>query len=37
LFPNAGYELKSGWIKHDSDLDPLRSHPRFQKIMESIE
>ena len=36
LLPNAGYELKHGWIKHDSDLDPLRSHPRFQKIMESI-
>src|SRR5437660_309017 len=34
LLPNAGYELKHGWIKHDSDLDPLRSHPRFQKIME---
>src|SRR5207248_10877905 len=36
LLPNAGYELKHGWIKHDSDLDPLRSHPRFQKIMELI-
>jgi len=35
--PHAGYELKHGWIKHDSDLDPLRSHPRFQKILESIE
>ena len=37
LLPNAGYELKRGWIKHDSDLDPLRSHPRFQKILEVIE
>ena len=37
LLPNAGYELKHGWIKHDSDLDPLRSHPGFQKIMELIE
>src|SRR5436190_2084525 len=37
LLPNAGYELKRGWIKHDSDLDPLRSHPRFQKIFEVIE
>src|SRR6266850_4013893 len=36
LLPNAGYELKHGWIKHDSDLDPLRSHPRFQKILELI-
>ncbi len=37
LLPNAGYELKRGWIKHDSDLDPLRNHPRFQKILEVIE
>jgi len=37
LLPNAGYELKRGWIKHDSDLDPLRSHPRYQKILEVIE
>jgi len=37
LLPNAGYELKRGWIKHDSDLDPLRSHPRYQKIFEVIE
>src|SRR6267378_1570495 len=35
LLPNAGYELKHGWIKHDSDLDPLRSHPRFQKVLEA--
>jgi adenylate cyclase len=37
LLPNAGHELRRGWIKHDSDLDSLRSHPRFQKILESIE
>jgi adenylate cyclase len=37
VLPHAGYELKAGWIKHDSDLDPLRSHPRFQKILEIIE
>ena len=36
LLPHAGHELKHGWINHDSDLDPLRSHPRFQKILESI-
>jgi adenylate cyclase len=36
LLPNAGYELKRGWIKHDSDLDPLRSHPRYQKVLEVI-
>jgi hypothetical protein len=23
-------------IKHDSDLDPLRNHPRYQKILELI-
>ena len=37
LLPNAGHELRRGWIKHDSDLDPLRSHPRYQKIIEVIE
>jgi adenylate cyclase len=36
LLTHAGYELKAGWIKHDSDLDPLRSHPRFQKVLELI-
>jgi adenylate cyclase len=34
LLPHAGHELKHGWIKHDSDLDPLRQHPRFQKVLE---
>ena len=37
VLPHAGYELKHGWIKHDSDLDPLRSHPRYKKILELIE
>jgi adenylate cyclase len=23
-----------GWVEHDPDLDPFRSHPRFQKILE---
>jgi adenylate cyclase len=36
LLPHAGHELKHGWIKHDSDLDPLRNHPRYQKILELI-
>ena len=25
------------WFKHDSDLDPLRSHPRYQKILKLSE
>ena len=37
LLPHAGHELKAGWIIHDSDLDPLRSHPRYKKILELIE
>ena len=37
LLPNAGQELRRGWIKHDSDLDPLRSHARYQKILEILE
>src|ERR1700719_1908651 len=37
LLPHAGHELKSGWIIHDSDLDPLRDHPRYKKILELIE
>jgi adenylate cyclase len=36
VLPHGGHELKHGWIKHDSDLDPLRSHPRFQKMLELI-
>jgi adenylate cyclase len=37
MIPNAGQEMKRGWIQHDSDLDPLRSHPRYQKIRELID
>jgi adenylate cyclase len=36
LLPHAGHELKRGWIKHDSSLNALRSHPRYQKILELI-
>jgi adenylate cyclase len=36
VIPHGGHELKAGWIQHDSDLDPLRSHPRYQKILELI-
>ena len=34
--PRAGPEIRQ-WIKHDSDFDPLRSHPRYRKIREIIE
>jgi adenylate cyclase len=33
--PRAGPEIRQ-WIKHDSDFDALRSHPRYQKILELI-
>jgi adenylate cyclase len=33
--PRVGPEIRH-WIRHDSDLDPLRSHPRFQKILELV-
>ena len=36
LLPHANHETKA-WIKHDSDFDPLRSHPRYQKVLELIE
>jgi adenylate cyclase len=35
LLPHANHETKA-WIKHDSDFDPLRDHPRYQKILELI-
>ena len=35
LLPHANHETKT-WIKHDSDFDPLRSHPRYQKVLELI-
>jgi adenylate cyclase len=36
LLPHANHETKA-WIKHDSDFDALRSHPRYQKILKMIE
>jgi len=33
--PRAGPEIRE-WIKHDSDFDRLRDHPRYQKILELI-
>lgn len=35
LLPHANHETKA-WIKHDSDFDPLRNHPRYQKVLELI-
>ena len=35
LLPRANHETKS-WIKLDSDFDALRSHPRYQKVLELI-
>src|SRR5882724_10118082 len=35
LLPHANHETKA-WIKHDSDFDPLRSHPRYQKVLELV-
>jgi adenylate cyclase len=34
MWPNVGEEIKM-WIRHDSDFDALRSHPRFQKLLEA--
>jgi adenylate cyclase len=35
LLPHANHETKA-WLKHDSDFDALRKHPRYQKILELI-
>ena len=35
FIPHANHENKA-WIKHDSDFDPLRNHPRYQKILKLI-
>ena len=36
LLPHANHETKS-WVKVDSDLDALRSLPRYQKLQELIQ
>ena len=35
LLPSATQERKR-WVEHDSDLDPIRSHPRFPKVLELL-
>jgi hypothetical protein len=34
--PSANEERKA-WLRHDSDLDPLREHPRFVELLRRIE
>ena len=36
LRPHANHETKA-WVKHDSDFDAIRSHPRWQKVLALIE
>jgi adenylate cyclase len=35
LLPGATHETKR-WVKYDSDLDPIRRHPRFPKVLELL-
>ena len=35
LLPRAGRQTKE-WVKHDSDLDPIRSHARFTGVVELL-
>jgi adenylate cyclase len=27
---------QKGWFEHDNNLDPVRTHPRFQEVMRTI-
>jgi len=36
LLPGATHETKR-WVEHDSDLDAIRSHPRFPKVLELLD
>ena len=35
LLPRAGHQTKD-WIRHDSDLDPIRGDPRFQEVLRML-
>ncbi len=36
LLPHSTRERKR-WVQYDSDLDPIRSHPRFREVIELLE
>ena len=36
LLPHANHETKS-WVRYDPDFDPLREHPRYQRVLELIQ
>ncbi|MCA1368672.1 hypothetical protein I6F15_14885 [Bradyrhizobium sp. BRP14] len=35
IVPLMGREQQQ-WMKNDSDLEPLRGHPRYQKLMKAV-
>jgi adenylate cyclase len=35
LLPHANHETKS-WVRYDTDFDPLRTEPRYQKVLELL-
>ena len=34
LLPHSPKQIL--WIRNDSDLDPIRNHPRYQRLLETI-
>ncbi|MDQ3314868.1 MAG: tetratricopeptide repeat protein [Verrucomicrobiota bacterium] len=36
LLPHANHETKA-WVKHDSDLGAIRTHPRYRNLLDLIE
>ncbi|HQR23500.1 MAG TPA: TIR domain-containing protein [Steroidobacteraceae bacterium] len=36
LLPQANHETRS-WVRHDADFDPLRTLPRYQKVLQLIQ
>jgi adenylate cyclase len=33
----GGGAVSRAWLQQDSDMDPLRDHPRFQAVLERLE